>query len=97
MVLFRLADNIGITLKKKVKLLDLDTLCKSGELVEPCGTRGFAAPEIHQALNTGKKVKVATSFDVFSFGRTIKNLLTEKVCIDDKIFHSFLCVCTLYS
>ena len=73
---FCLADNIGVTQKRKsVKLIDVDTMCKEGDFVEPCGSKGYAAPEVIKASEENKKIQADTSFDVFSFGKTIRNLL----------------------
>ena len=59
----------------------MDTLCEAGKFVDPCGTKGYAAPEIICAYKANTKIEADMSFDIFSFGRTVRNILTVKVCI----------------
>ena len=87
MIIFSV-ENIGVTSTGKVKLLDLDTLCKKGDKVQPCGSPGYAAPEIITASREENgKIEAHPSQDVFSFGRTIEK---GKECITTSSVTFFL-------
>ena len=72
------AENVGLNGDLTV-LLDLDSLQSVDDPLWPCGTPGYAAPEVKEAnRNPHSGQKVHPSMDMYSFGMLFFLMVTGK-------------------